>query len=445
MRNLLSVLKVSVIVTIILALLDVLLDGGPFSIEKELKNSFIIFIYSFVLTAVNMLFFDLLNNRMDWKKNGRKRLIYGAVGSVTITMAALTFCRYIHIVYIERTATTANFFSKTPPEFYVIGLVITISVTLFYHAFYFYKALQDKKVKEQKIIAGTASAKFDALKNQLDPHFLFNSLNVLTALISEDPEKAQKFTTSLSKIYRYVLEQKNKELVSVNEELQFAKTYVSLLKMRFEDSIVLTLPESASDPDAKVVPLSLQLLLENAVKHNVITPEKPLHITISEKEDCLVVANNLQPKKVVRKSSGVGLRNIHQRYYLLTDRRVTAEKTPAEFTVSIPVLTEKITIMTKQETHISGLRYSRAKEKVEALKGFYANVISYIIVIPFLAWLNYTTTDFPWIIFPVAGWGIGIAIHAMEVYGYNPFLGKNWEARKIQEYMEKDQKNNTNR
>src|SRR5690606_27500451 len=130
---------------------------------------------------------------------------------------------------------------------------------------------QQNKVKEQKVIAGTANARFDALKNQLDPHFLFNSLNVLTSLIEENPENAQRFTTALSKVYRYVLEQKNKDLVSVDEELDFARTYMSLLKMRFEDSIVFTIPDKASDPESKVVPLSLQLLLENAVKHNMVT------------------------------------------------------------------------------------------------------------------------------------------------------------------------------
>src|SRR5690606_17315042 len=150
-------------------------------------------------------------------------------------------------------------------------------------------------------------------------HFLFNSLNVLTSLIEENPQKAQKFTTSLSKVYRYVLEQKNKELVSVDEELQFAKTYMSLIKMRFEDSIVFTMPECAANPESKVVPLSLQLLLENAVKHNMVTPNKPLHINIYETQDRLVVKNNLQPKQIVKKSSGVGLSNIKQRYNLLTN------------------------------------------------------------------------------------------------------------------------------
>src|SRR5690606_17573701 len=121
------------------------------------------------------------------------------------------------------------------------------------------KAYQEQKVREQKIIAGNASAKFESLKNQIDPHFLFNSLNVLSSLIEENPAQAQKFTTALSKVYRYVLEQKDKELVPVSEELSFAKTYMSLLRMRFENSVIFHLPDAIPDPDAKVVPLALQL------------------------------------------------------------------------------------------------------------------------------------------------------------------------------------------
>ncbi len=120
-----------------------------------------------------------------------------------------------------------------------------------------------------------------------------------------------------------MLEQKNKDLVSVDEELQFAKTYVRLLKMRFEDSIVFEIPENSNDPEAKIIPLSLQLLLENAVKHNVVTSKKPLHLKVIEENGMLVVSNNLQEKQVVKKSSGVGLTNIQQRYGILTDKRVS--------------------------------------------------------------------------------------------------------------------------
>ncbi len=442
MKNISIILKISLIISIALELVNLALHQGDFRIEAELRNISTTFLYSFVLTAVNSLFFDALKSKIGWGKEGRKRLLYGAVGSVSLTMVALTFCRYIHLVYIEKTATTANFFYQVKPQFYAWGLLITITVSLFYHAFYFYKALQEKKVTEQKLIAGTASAQFDALKSQLDPHFLFNSLNVLVALIGENPEKAQKFTTLLSRIYRYVLEQKDKELVAVSEELQFAQTYIGLLKMRFEEGIHCTMPPEPLPPDAKVVPLSLQLLLENAVKHNVITSEKPLHIHIYEKNGDLIVSNTLQSKQVIPQthkpeSARVGLANIRQRYYLLTDRQVHIKQTETEFSVSIPILTKKIQTMNKQEEYLASMRYQRAKERVESLKGFYTNALSYIIVIPILVWVNHKTTDFPWVIFPIVGWGGGLIAHGLEAYGRNPFLGKKWEERKIREFMNK--------
>ena len=322
----------------------------------------------------------------------------------------------------------------------MISLLITIVVSIFFHAVYFYKEAQKNKVTEQKIIAGTASAQFDALKNQLDPHFLFNSLNVLTSLIDENPDAAQDFTSALSKVYRYVLEQKSKELISVDEELQFAKTYVHLLKMRFEDSIVFTLPEKASNPDAKVVPLALQLLLENAVKHNIVNNKNPLKITIYEQNGHLVVENNLQTKEVLKKSSGVGLTNIQQRYQLVTERKVSITKTETVFKVALPMLTKQISVMQTQENYIEDKRYIKAKERVEKIKGFYSNLLSYLIVIPFLAYINFSGSgsSFPWVIFPALGWGFGVVMYGMEAYVYNPLLGKDWEERKIREFMDNE-------
>jgi hypothetical protein len=398
-------------------------------------------LYSIVITSVNVYFFDYLNN-IKWKKYKKYRLAIGVFGSITLTLLSIFLLRMFQGVAIEGRGFDAFYSYETQRTgYYSMILFITIASSAFFHAVYFYKELQKGKVTEQKIIAGTASAQFDALKNQLDPHFLFNSLNVLTSLIDENPEAAQNFTTSLSKVYRYVLEQKNKELVSVDEELNFARIYVRLLKMRFEDSIIFEIPEKASNPEAKVVPLSLQLLLENAVKHNIVNSSKPLKIRIYENEGNLVVENVLQPKEVIKKSSGVGLTNIMQRYNLLSDRKVAINKTASHFTVAIPMLTKQISVMTTQtqESYIEDKRYLKAKERVQAIKGFYSNVLSYVIVIPILAYINYRTTDFPWVIFPMLGWGFGILAHGMEAYGYSPFTGRRWEERKIRELMEKEE------
>jgi len=417
--------------------IDLLNGGMPAPGLVFWKTTAYTFIYSVTLTFLNKGFFEYLSRLKIWQKYSRYRILIGAVGSISITMLSILLIRMFIEIILEGES-WEQFLATEHALYYLYALLITVVISVIFHAVYFYKHWQESKVKEQKIIAGTASAKFDALKNQLDPHFLFNSLNVLTSLIEEDPRQAQKFTTSLSKVYRYVLEQKNKDLVTVDEELEFARTYVQLLKMRFEDSIVFEIPESGSNPEARIVPLSLQLLLENAVKHNMVTASRPLHIKVKETDGMLVVSNNLQEREVVRKGSGVGLLNIQQRYNILTNRQVIINKSATGFEVQLPILTKQITPMETQKAYIEDKRYRRAKEQVEAIKGFLGNLAAYCIVIPFLAWLNYRTTTFPWIIFPVLGWGFGVLMHGLEAYGYNPLWGKRWEEKKIRELMEKE-------
>ncbi|WP_373519307.1 2TM domain-containing protein [Pricia sp.] len=411
-------------------------DNG-LNYDELWKEYYLNLMYSVIIYMANAYLFIYLLKEFDKKLFGPKSFPISLIGTVTVSLAALFFSRFIHRTVLEGMP-VKEFWAKESLGYYWVSMVITLVVSVIFYVFFYYKYRQESKFKEQKIIAGTASAKFDALKNQLDPHFLFNSLNVLTSLIEENPQQAQKFTTSLSKVYRYVLEQKNKDLVSVDEELQFAKTYIELLKMRFEGSIVFDIPDASQDPEAKIVPLSLQLLLENAVKHNIVTASKPLHIRVFEEDGGLVVYNNLQEKQTVKKSSGVGLRNIQQRYGILTDKTVEIEKKDSDFRVRLPILSKRVSVMETQKEYISDKRYEKAKERVETVKGFYGNLMAYCIVIPFLSFLNYKTGGFPWVLFPILGWGFGIAMHGMEAFGYNPILGKRWEEKKMREFMEDD-------
>ncbi|CAM4402611.1 2TM domain-containing protein [Zobellia nedashkovskayae] len=408
-----------------------------FIYEDIWREYFTNLVFSIVLYMANMSWFYFLLKKFERNIYNIKRMTIAVLGNVVISCFGVFVATFIVLVVIENwSVQEALTYNST--ENYLRSTIISLTFALIFYAVYYYRYRQENKVKEQKIIANTASAKFDALKNQLDPHFLFNSLNVLSSLIEEDPYQAQKFTSSLSKVYRYVLEQKSKDLVLVDEELKFAKTYVRLLKMRFEDSIVFDILEESKDPEAKIVPLSLQLLIENAVKHNVVTSGKPLHLKVFEQNGELVVVNNLQEKQVVKKSTGVGLYNIRERYALLTDRKVVIDKTAKEFSVRLPILLKEISAMEIQHEYIEDKRYKKAKERVEAIKGFYGNLLAYCIVIPCLAFLNYRTTSFPWVIFPILGWGFGIAMHAMEAFGKNPLWGKRWEEKKMQEYMDDD-------
>ncbi|GAA4269644.1 histidine kinase [Hyunsoonleella aestuarii] len=437
MRNSIKKIVITVVIGIFVFVIGNLLsDGFQFNSAKELLIEMGFYqLYSFVLGYSNMYFFDYLEKR-HWRKNDTaKRILIGVLGCVGITLVGLFMLRaFTSVVYFG--STFEGFLAQEKFENYQFGLWITLSIVSVFYVIYFYNKYQQNKIKEQKVIAGTASAKFDALKNQLDPHFLFNSLNVLTSLIEENPENAQQFTTSLSKVYRYVLEQKSKELVTVDEELQFAKTYMSLLKMRFEDSIVFSMPAKAQNPESRVVPLSLQLLLENAVKHNMVTSNKPLQIKIYEDDNFLVVENNLQPKQIVKKSSGVGLSNIMERYRLLTDRKMDISKSVNKFMVAIPMLTKQVSFMRTQSPTIMDDSYLRARSYVDELKGFYYSLISYCLVIPFLIFINYKTSwHFQWFWFPMFGWALGLAIQAFRVFVNDGAFGRNWEKRKIEQFM----------
>lgn len=398
-------------------------------------------LYGIVLTLVNSTYFDFLNNKVIWGEYKKYRIFAGVLGSIVLTIGGIFIVRMFISIVLNKNS-YSYFLERENYRFYVVALIITMVVTLFFHLIYFYKKSQENKVKEQKIIAGTASAQFESLKNQIDPHFLFNSLNVLSSLIEENPDNAQRFTTSLSKIYRYVLEQKDKELVSVEEELSFAKTYMNLLKMRFENSLFYELPETVSNPEAKVVPLSLQLLLENTVKHNVVSEQRPLHIRIIDNGDYLVIQNDFQKKEVLQDRKGVGLQNIINRYAIVTSRKVLIEQNEKEFSVSIPILTKQISVMEINNNENEQKMYLKAQKRVEDIKGFYGHLTSFIVVNIGLITLNLgTSPKHLWFLYPLIGWGVGLMAHGMSVFNYMPFLNSDWEERKIRELMEKDRKN----
>jgi sensor histidine kinase YesM len=408
--------------------------------HKNLYHFFLYtMLYSVSLYIANAFLFVYLDKVFgEINRFSPRRILIGFVSSFFISIFVIFLLRIFAEVIVEKRS-LLNFLEQEKPSNYIESSVITFIVLLGVHALHFYKIYQEGKVTQQKIIAGTANAKFESLKNQIDPHFLFNSLNVLSSLIEENPDNAQRFTTSLSKIYRYVLEQKDKELVSVEDELSFAKTYMNLLKMRFENSLFYELPATEINMDAKVVPLSLQLLLENTVKHNVVSEQKPLKIRIFVDGDYLAIQNDLQKKDVLQDRQGVGLQNIVNRYAIVTNRKVMVEENDKTFTVKIPILTKQISYM---DTHINyndeNKAYFRAKKRVEELKGFYGNLISYCCVMPVLIFLNlWITPDFQWFWFSLCGWGFGVIMHAFKVYGYS----SNWEERKIREILDKE--NNT--
>lgn len=409
-----------------------------FSTLDTLKwNLFYTLLYSVVLYFTNAYVFvwvykDFKNAALTFN-----RIMIGFGLSFGLSMMVIFVLRFLEEVIIDKT-TVADFLNGEKLSYYIVTLIITLIITLVIHLLYFYKNYQENQLKQEKIIAGTASAQFESLKNQLDPHFLFNSLNVLSSLIEENPDSAQKFTTSLSKVYRYVLEQRDKELVTVEEELAFAKTYMNLLKMRFENSISFELPESGTIPEARVVPLALQLLLENCIKHNTVSEQKPLHIKIYIDKNELIIENNKQKKEVLQDRKGVGLQNIISRYDIITDRKVSIEENDEIFKVKLPILTKQVSVtMNVTATYNEDLAYVKAKERVEKIRKFYKSLFVYIIVMAFLAVSNYPHFNNNWFWIVAAAWGLSIALKAINVFGF----GKDWEERKIEELINNDKSN----
>lgn len=189
-------------------------------------------------------------------------------------------------------------------------------------------------LQEENIIS-----QFETLKSQVNPHFLFNSLNVLSSLIFIDQEKAAIFVRQLSKVYRYVLDHRGMDTIVLIEELPFIRSYIYLLKTRFDQNLRIDINIAETDLNLKVAPMVIQLLVENAIKHNIIARLKPLTVEIySENEGYIYVKNNLQLKSSTEHSSRLGLENIRKRYEYLSNRKIVIKQDEGSYCVKIPLL-----------------------------------------------------------------------------------------------------------
>lgn len=221
-----------------------------------------------------------------------------------------------------------------------VALVLTI-----YECIYFYEQFRKSIVEREQLERANIQSQLEGLKNQVNPHFLFNSLNTLVYLIPEDQKLAIRFVQKLSKVYRYILEIRDKKLISLEDELEFLHAYIFLLKERFEDNLQVHIDIPNEHMNNQIVPLSLQILMENAIKHNIISTERPLSIELFiEKGDRLVIKNKLQKKNQVMNSTKVGLENIKSRYSFFSKQPVEVLVNPESFVVVLPLISSKVLI-----------------------------------------------------------------------------------------------------
>ncbi|HMQ50025.1 MAG TPA: histidine kinase [Saprospiraceae bacterium] len=231
----------------------------------------------------------------------------------------------------------------TPPEvthflMRVSSLTIVILVSVVYESIYFYDLWRQTILETEKLKRENIESQLESLKAQVSPHFLFNSLNTLTYIIPENADRAVRFVQKLSKVYRYILEIRDKKLISLQEEMEFLDAYLFLLRERFGDNLRVNLQIPGEYLTHYMAPLSLQILFENAIKHNIISGDKPLEITVWVENKRLVVRNKLQRKKQNMPSTKFGLQNISNRYAYLCDEQVDVLESSEYFSVSLPLI-----------------------------------------------------------------------------------------------------------
>lgn len=270
---------------------------------------------------------SFISTKISWLQYPMRRFVIGFIATVGYTLL---------VMYLV-TAIYEQSFSQRMGTGVLISVVITIAISLFMHGREFLVNWRQSAILAEKYQKESAAAKYESLKNQVNPHFLFNSLNALSNLIYEDEHKASIFIRELSDVYRYVINTQQKETVPLHDELRFLESYTFLQRIRFGEKLRVSV--QLNEFDAEVAPLALQMLIENAIKHNIISEEDPLTITVSRDGQFIVVTNNLQIKKSFGEdSAGVGLENIRRRYEMLTAEKVRVEKTDDHFTVKLPLL-----------------------------------------------------------------------------------------------------------
>ena len=292
------------------------------------------FVFGFCFWQGNYFISYTAGHRLNWRKNAKKAntitllllFFYGVLISISVP-----FIYYKYVFHIPPDRLYSHILGGSFAE-----LTINFAIVGAYYSGFLAKYWMESIKSEEQLKQENLISKYEALKNQVNPHFLFNSLNTLSGIVEKDSKMATEYIKKLSDIYRYVLEQKDKETVRISEELQFVEDYIYLQKMRYGDG--LNFVSNIIDMNGQVAPLALQLLIENAVKHNIIADDQPLNIELQEDDGFYVLRNNLQKKKTIQQNAQIGLDNLFRRYEFLSSGKVDIQENGNEFIVRLPVI-----------------------------------------------------------------------------------------------------------
>lgn len=332
-------LVIGITLLIVFPILLSALFAGKFQfrcIPVYFKESFFGITIGLLLWLGNWFIGVQTGKRLNWKKDAGRANTISLICFLSYGLIISVFVSYFFQHFIWDNSGRELYVNVIINAFIALAIDL-IFISFFYSAYlakYYKMALeQNEQLKHENL-----RARYESLKNQVNPHFLFNSLNTLTGLVEQKPALATGYIKKLSDTYRYVLEQSDKELISLKDELKFVDDYIYLLKIRFGDSL-----EFHSDIVVHnlimVIPLGLQMLIENANKHNVISDNMPLKIEIVQEEEFISVKNNIQKKQVVApQNKPFGLENLKNRYSYLTDIPVIIEESENEFMVKLPII-----------------------------------------------------------------------------------------------------------
>ena len=280
---------------------------------------------------------NILDKKLPWLHFPLRRLIVQVVLTVILVMLIIVIAIPILGLFWNQQITSDVFLSQM---FFMMKITFSFLLvgTLLTNAIMFFKNWKEAAVQQEKLKREQLALQYETLKSQVNPHFLFNNLNSLTSLISTNPDKAIDFVKKLSEVYRYVLDQKDHELVALDIELKFLESYIFLQKIRFETNLNVQI--DVESKNYKVIPLSLQMMVENAIKHNEISDRNPLLVHVFSTDDQYLTVENKLQKKAGSEGNGSGIQNISDRYEYFTDRKVKISFTSDRFRISIPLLTD---------------------------------------------------------------------------------------------------------
>lgn len=299
------------------------------------------YITTFVITTVlwigNRYILIYCRKKYPDFKDVSKRIFIQGVCMFVFTVIFNNLLGYIADDIIFK-ATTSNFRADMLINTNAASIFCAIMIIAIYESVYFMDELRASVEEGENFKRESLSAQLNALRSQVNPHFLFNNLNTLCSLIPENPILAVDFVQQLSKVYRHILEVKDEKSILLKDELDLLKAYTFLLKTRFDKNLEVHINIPEEKLQKRIVPLALQILMENAIKHNIVSADKPLHIDISAQNGSLIICNNLQMKNQVNECTGIGLDNIRNRYKLISEKPVSVTTSNNDFTVSIPLI-----------------------------------------------------------------------------------------------------------